>query len=325
MWKSESLNSVGTVERPSKFLLERGFPRMTIVTPSLNQGRFLEDTITSVLSQNYPNLEYIVIDGGSTDESLEIIKKYSDRLTYYVSEPDRGHGHALNKGFERATGDIMAWLNSDDKYVPGAFQTAAEIFTAHPDIEWITGHHSLWNEDGTHRYYDNPDSYADGYSIHRNIYDFLAGSYEWIQQESTFWRRSLWERAGGLINEDYRLMVDGELWCRFFLYAELWHVDKILAGYRVHSNNRAAVYRKEVIAEMERAVSELERRCHPELLPRAEQLKHLYAILKTFDRFRLSGLLEFMFRGVRLCDGIHYQQLVHRDGSWAKTSLPVFG
>lgn len=114
-------------------------PKISIVTPSFNQGKYLEKTILSVLEQDYPNLEYIIIDGGSTDNSVEIIKKYEKHLAYWVSEPDRGQSHAINKGFGHATGEILGWLNSDDYYAPGAPQAIAEAFLANPDVGAIVG------------------------------------------------------------------------------------------------------------------------------------------------------------------------------------------
>ena len=116
---------------------KENLPKISIITPSFNQAEFLEQTITSVFSQNYPNLEYIIIDGGSTDRSVEIIKKYADKLTYWVSEPDKGHGDALNKGFNHSTGEIMAWINSDDFYFPWTFSIVSEIFKDLPQIYWL--------------------------------------------------------------------------------------------------------------------------------------------------------------------------------------------
>jgi glycosyltransferase involved in cell wall biosynthesis len=222
--------------------------KISIVTPSFNQVSFIEETITSVVGQNYANLEYVIIDGGSTDGSDAIIRKYLPHLSHYVSEPDSGHGNALNKGFHHTTGEIMAWLNSDDKYMPWTFKTVAEIFDQHPDIHWMTGTQAFWNDRGTLMYTSQ---------VYKNVLDYLSGNFAWIQQESVFWRRSLWERAGGRIDENYRFMIDGELWCRFFALERLWHVNCVLSGYRIHKGNRARISQNECVAEMKRAIHEL--------------------------------------------------------------------
>lgn len=112
------------------------YPKITIVTPTFNRVHYLEDTILSVLNQNYPNLEYIIIDGGSTDGSIDIIKKYESYLAYWISEPDEGFYHAIQKGFNKSKGDIMAWLNSDDKYHPGALKIVSEVFS---DLKMLNG------------------------------------------------------------------------------------------------------------------------------------------------------------------------------------------
>jgi glycosyltransferase involved in cell wall biosynthesis len=219
--------------------------KISVVTPSFNQSEFVAETLDSVLSQNYPGLEYIVIDGASTDGSREIIERYRSRLHYFVSEPDLGHGNALNKGLSRATGEIMAWLNSDDKYLPWTLQTVSEIFAQFPDINWIVGTTAWWNDRG---------AMTGARNIYKNVFDYLYGDFRWIQQESVFWRKALWQRAGGRLNESYKLMVDGELWTRFFRLDELWHVHCILSGYRVHKTNRAAQRRDECLAEMHKAI-----------------------------------------------------------------------
>lgn len=231
--------------------------KISIVTPSFNQVGFVEDTLRSVLDQDYPHLEYVVIDGASTDGSVEIIEKYKDRLHHFVSEPDTGHGNALNKGFAKTSGEIMAWLNSDDKYCPWTFRTVAEIFDAHPDVMWIAGCHGFWNDRGT---------LMSVQPQYKNIFDYAAGNFTWIQQETVFWRRALWERAGGHISENYRFMVDGELWTRFFLQTELWHATCALGGYRRHRANRAAHHQPECQAEMMRAIADMQARATPEYL-----------------------------------------------------------
>jgi len=219
------------------------YPKISIVTPSFNQAEFIEETILSVINQNYPNLEYIIIDGGSTDGSVEIIKKYEKYLAYWLSEPDNGHGDALNKGFAKATGEIMAWINSDDKYYPWTFQTVAEIFNTLNDVNWIVGHYSFWNELGRLK----------GTAKYRvNIYDQIIIYHHYIQQESTFWRRKLWIKTGSKINTDYKLLVDRELFARFLLIEKLWHVETVLSGFRSHENNRGKLFENQLYIECQK-------------------------------------------------------------------------
>lgn len=218
---------------------------ISIVTPSFNQGDYIEETIRSVLDQGYKNLEYIVIDGGSTDKTKDVLEKYSARLHYIQSQPDGGHGNALNQGFSRSTGEVMGWLNSDDKYYPWTLATVSQIFERFPQVHWIVGLNSWFNKDGA----------AIKVERHpKNVFDFLLGDFAWIQQESVFWRRGLWERAGARINEDFKLMVDGELWSRFFLYEQLYSVDCLLGGYRSHGENRASLHYERCLLEMEEAI-----------------------------------------------------------------------
>ena len=167
------------------------WPCISTVTPSFNQGRFLEECMDSVLSQNYPNLEYIIMDGGSTDNSVEIIKKYEKYLTFWQSKPDGGQYAAINGGFRRTTGEIMTWLNSDDKFHPDAFLTVAAIFMLRNDVDWITGRSNTLNELGE-------QSWICEYIIPWSRLKYLKKEFKepWIQQEGTFWRRRLWKRSG---------------------------------------------------------------------------------------------------------------------------------
>lgn len=206
------------------------YPKISIVTPSYNQAEFLEYTILSVLDQGYPNLEYIIIDGGSTDGSVEIIKKYSDRITYWVSEKDNGQYDAINKGFSKATGEIMGWINSSDLHYPWTLKTIAEVFENLNEVQWLCGM-------PTHLHTGNaPQRVAPAKP--KNVYDVINGDYRWIQQESVFWRRSLWDKAGGKLDISIKFAEDFNLWLRFFKHASLYNVNTILAGFRYHDVRR---------------------------------------------------------------------------------------
>lgn len=226
-------------------------PRISIVTPSFNQARFLERTLRSVLDQGYPNLEYVVIDGGSTDGSVDIIRKYEDRLAYWVSEPDGGHADALNKGFARTSGEIMGWINSDDILFPWTLEALPVLFAAGPEVEWINGVAAVLPEDREFPYYTH--------KFYINRFDFWMGRFRWIQQESTFWRRSLWERAGGHMDPSVRLACDFELWARFFRHADLCHVLMPLGGFRAWGGQRSALELEAYMSEVEDVLA----RYHP--------------------------------------------------------------
>jgi len=261
-------------------------PRISVVTPSLNQADYLEHTLRSVLDQGYANLEYVVVDGGSTDGSVEILERYAERLAWWVSEPDSGHADAINKGFAHTSGEIMAWLNSDDTYLPWTFEVVAEIFSAFPDVEWITGTGSSWDRRGR----------LTGTTPYRkNVHDYLFGDYAWIQQESVFWRRSLWERAGGGLNPAYRLAVDGELWSRFFEHARLHSVQCVIGGFRHHDSNRGKLNFPQYVAELLRAVTDLRGRVPESVLRENRRLRRLRSVHRRVPGARLRGLLARRF------------------------------
>ena len=223
------------------------YPKISIVTPSYNQFEYIEETILSVIQQNYPNLEYIIIDGGSTDGSIEIIKKYEKYLSYWISEPDTSHANALNKGFAKSTGEIMAWINSDDKYFPWSFNTIAEVYSQNPDVLWTVGAYSNIDENGILL---TEGSRAVSL-VYKNVYSYLFKDLH-IQQESVFWRRSLWDLAGGKLNEDISLLIDTELWCRFFLHAKLWHIPQPIGCFRISGFNRSFGNNIQVLFDIEK-------------------------------------------------------------------------
>jgi glycosyltransferase involved in cell wall biosynthesis len=202
-------------------------PKISVITPSYNQGAFIEKTILSVLDQNYPNLEYIVIDGGSTDGSVEIIQKYADRLTYWISEKDRGQSHAINKGFLRATGDILCWLNSDDYFLPGTLEFVAEQLGEEAGTPAIAGHCRVVYTDGT-----PPMVLTGGYTSHEELIKFWT-SYE-MHQPAIFWRREVYEKVG-LLDEDLHYIMDFDYWTRMSQYFGFKPVDRILACATYHA------------------------------------------------------------------------------------------
>jgi glycosyltransferase involved in cell wall biosynthesis len=202
--------------------------RISVVTPSYNQGRYLEAAIRSVLDQGYPDVEYIVIDGGSTDESGTILDRYAPQLAYHQSEPDKGQTDALIQGFQRATGDILAWLNADDLYEPTTFAEVAHFFDSHPDAQFVFGDSTWIDEDGrrTRRKREMP--------FLRFVW---LRTYNYIPQPSAFWKRSLYERVGGL-DSGFDLAMDTDLWLRFSERARMSHVPRPWSRMRRHAQQK---------------------------------------------------------------------------------------
>lgn len=225
---------------PERKMLE--LPKISIVTPCLNQVAYIGKTLLSIHGQDYPNLEHVVMDGGSTDGCLDVIKRYSDRLRW-VSEPDGGQYQAIAKGFERTTGEVMAWLNSDDMYLPGALRVVGEIFRDYPEVEWITTRFPM-AIDGTGAIIKV--NCFPGFSWHHFLRGDNLPACGWeamgfIQQESTFWRRGLWEKAGSDFSENMNYASDFDLWSRFFQHALLYGVDVPLGCFRRHETQKTSV------------------------------------------------------------------------------------
>ncbi|MFW6267773.1 MAG: glycosyltransferase family 2 protein [Marinilabiliaceae bacterium] len=204
------------------------FPKVTIVTPSFNQAEFLEETIQSVLNQTYPNLEYIIVDGGSTDGSVDIIKKYEDKLDWWVSEQDNGQSNAINKGFEHATGEIYNWLNSDDVLYPDAVRVAVHFMQKYPDREVVFGDRIVLDERG------HIIDVFEPVSANKTIARFHFR----IPQEATFFTSRLWKRVGGL-NESLHFTMDADLWQRFMQETSFLHIPFFLGAYRDHAGSKS--------------------------------------------------------------------------------------
>jgi len=212
-------------------------PKITIITPSFNQGRFIEATIESIITQGYGNLEYIVVDGGSTDDTLNVIRKFDGFISYWVSERDKGQGHAINKGITRASGDILGWLNSDDTYEACVLKEVAEFFSMHPEADVISGRCKLW-------YGDLRDRLMPASPL-RTFEDFLRVGSNWLQerliiQPEAFFRSRALRQIQGL-REDLRYCMDVCLWmdmakagCSF------QSVDRHWANLRMHEGQKTA-------------------------------------------------------------------------------------
>lgn len=211
-------------------------PRISIVTPSYNQGQFIEETIQSVLSQNYPNLEYIIIDGGSTDNTIDIIKKYESQIAYWVSEPDRGQTHAINKGLSRATGEILAYLNSDDYYLPGTLFKVAEHFRQFPQTDLLHGRCRYVNQQGK-----KIGAQFGKIKTFEEIIDLWGvwwNRQQFVQPE-VFWTKRMGDRVGAF-NESLYFVMDYDYWCRILLAGgQVGAIDQELSCFRLTDTQKS--------------------------------------------------------------------------------------
>jgi glycosyltransferase involved in cell wall biosynthesis len=206
-------------------------PLVSIVTPSFNQARFLETTIRSVLEQSYPNLEYIIVDGGSTDGSREIIERYADRLAWWVSERDQGQTDAINKGFARARGEILAWLNSDDTYQPQAIADAVAFLQARPEVGMVYGDANLIDESGL---------VIGKFPARQTDYRRLKRGYVHIPHQAAFFRASIWRQVGPL-DPTFYFAMDYDLWVRIARLALVQYEPHWWANFRLHDTGKSVV------------------------------------------------------------------------------------
>lgn len=270
-------------------------PLISIVTPSYNQGRFLEETILSVLDQEYPKLEYIVIDGGSTDGSVDIIRKNDNYLAHWVSEPDEGQYDALQKGFARATGDLLGWLNSDDVYLSGALLSVGRAYTEHPgsciagpvvDFDMRSGRERLVPQFGI---------------TFENMVKFWEQQYSW-HQPGLFWPRSAYELAGGLDGSlDYAM--DHDLVCRLLQHCQVVYVEKPIARFRLHDTSKTCTAWDQYMLELSQVSQRYWHLVGP--VDRAQHDRHLaerLAVVAVTNLPRHPGQAALLFaRSVRLC------------------------
>jgi len=216
-------------------------PKISVITPSFNQGSFLEQTITSVLSQSYENLEFILIDGGSSDNSIEIIRKYSSRITYWESAPDDGQSSAINKGLQICSGDIICWLNSDDTFLDGCLSFVARNLSYHKTPQWLIGGTKVVDKDGR-TLYDRSTHYV-------GISTFSDWSKHWFPQQSTFWNRRMLQQVG-FLRDDLHFIMDYDYWIRMFKVCNPILSDELLSTYRYHSDAKCISKPSSVLSEL---------------------------------------------------------------------------
>jgi O-antigen biosynthesis protein len=205
-----------------------GWPKLSLVTAVFNGEHYLEETFRSVIGQCYPNLEYIVVNDGSTDGTSRIIQKYAKHISCVIEQENRGLYAALNAGFAKSTGSVLGWINSNDLLHVNGLHIVGSVLSALPSVQWITGWPTYFTDQG----YAVIEKRMPRWSRRR----FLAGANRFIQQESTYWKRTLWDQAGGQLSTKYRAEGDFELWVRFFRHAKLYTVDGLIGGYRCHPN-----------------------------------------------------------------------------------------
>jgi glycosyltransferase involved in cell wall biosynthesis len=243
-------------------------PQIALVTPNYNCGKYIERTIQSIVEQGYPNLVYHVQDGGSNDSSLGVIRNYSERVSSWESVKDRGQSHAINLGFQRVTGDVMGWLNSDDILLPRALDRVGKFFARHPDIGVVYGHRLL---------IDSEDRVINRWVLPAHDHRMIQWA-DYIPQETMFWRRSLWEQVGGMINEQFQFAMDWELILRFRRAgAKFYRLPYLLAAFRITDQQKTS----QLLASVGRRESNLLRRQELGFIPSDEEISKQ---LKSYTR-----------------------------------------
>ncbi len=212
-------------------------PKVSIVTPSFGQGAYIEKTLLSVLDQQYPNLEYFVQDGASKDSTVDVLRNYEAKLSGWTSEKDSGQSQAINRGFAKTSGEIMAWLNSDDLLLPSALACVVEYFNRHPDIDVVYGNRLMVDE----------NNMEIGRWIMPGHNSKVLSWVDYVPQETLFWRRRIWEKAGGQIDESFRFSMDWDLLVRFReAGAKFAHIPRFLGAFRIHELQKTSAEINEV-------------------------------------------------------------------------------
>jgi len=263
---------------------DSSWPKISIVTPSYNQAQFLERTILSVLNQNYPNLEYIIIDGGSTDGSVEIIKKYEKYLTYWVSEKDNGQADAINKGFSKSSGEILAYINSDDVYLPGVFKKIVKIFNENPKTDLVFGNIMFID------CYDNfiGELRFTPFNIETLIYE--GGN---LHQTGTFWTRKIYDKVGGF-NPKYTFCTDFDFFCRVAEVGSMVYIKDYLSCFRIHEKAKFSTIKHIGLAEHEEIAKRYRKNNNKFYL----KYKRMVCQVRRFFYYIAQGDADYAVKGV---------------------------
>ncbi len=257
-------------------------PKISIVTPSYQQGEFIERTLNSVLEQSYPNLEYFVQDGGSKDATKEILGRYSDRLTSWESKPDNGQTNAINLGFEKTTGEIMAWLNSDDLLLPGTLAYVADYFNRHPKIDVVYGHRIQIDEN---------DRQIGRWMLPAHENDVLSWA-DFIPQETLFWRRNIWEKTGGKVDESFHFAMDWDFLVRLRdAGAKFSRLPRFMGGFRIHPQQKTS-------SEMTDIGTQEMNRIRQRLLGRTPTDKEVFHAIKPYLKKHIMTDLWWRVRNI---------------------------
>ena len=269
----------------SEEMAPNALPRISLVTPSFRQAAFIERTIESVFAQGYPSLEYFVQDGGSTDGTVDVLRRYDARLAGWESVPDSGQSQAINRGFAHTSGEIMGWLNSDDILLPGALRAVGSFFALHPDVDVVYGHRVLIDEN---------DAEIGRWIMPPHDADVLSWA-DFVPQETLFWRRRIWDKVGGRIDESFRFAMDWDLIVRFRdAGARFARLPRFLGGFRIHPHQKTSAVINEVgFQEMnrirERALGRVPSSMEVKRAVAPYLLRHLWTDLAWRARKRLGA------------------------------------
>lgn len=255
------------------------YPKITVVTPSFNQGQFIEATIQSVLGQEYPNLEYIICDGGSTDGTVDILKKYDDKIAWWCSEKDKGQSNAINKGMRRATGDIVCWINSDDVLLPGALLAVAKFYSNHPDTDFANGYTVEIDKEGTIINFTH---------IIMSHFFFRHGCYN-ISQPGMFWKRAIFDKIGYL-DESFHAKMDVEWLIRVYEAGlKVRRINCNLGAIRIYPETKTA----QGGAIWKRDADALKDKYHGQYLPENNKLyQPFFKLYKLLNGCKLRNVIR---------------------------------